>query len=90
MKHTTSLVLFGCALLAAILVLLGDKSLSRLRSLQQSLRDQIEESREVEARVNQLKGQVYRLRHDDRALEKKARNELGLARPNETIFIFEQ
>ena len=41
-------------------------------------------------RIEDLKSQVYNLQNDPRALEKAARNELGMARPNERIFIFEK
>ena len=78
------------AVLVGLLTLFGDSGLPYLRSQRRSLAVQEESNRELRDYVESLRGSVYGLRENDRALEKAARNELGMARPNEEIFFFER
>lgn len=68
----------------------GSEGLVRLRALQASVQSQRQSNEELQKRVETLRKTVYALREDERELEKAARNELGLARPNEEILIFER
>jgi len=79
-------------LLAVTLVLLsvfGGSSYSRFAFLKENLSFARKKNAELSSQVEELGNKVYALKHDPRALEIAARNELGLARPNEMIFIFE-
>ncbi len=78
------------ALLTVILSLFGEDNYSRLEGLKKGVIRQQEENSKISERVSELREQVSLLRNDPRALEKAARNELGLARPNEQVFIFER
>lgn len=82
------LVLLG-ALAVAALALFGDDSISRLRSLRAGVDAQQRVNRELGAKVDSLDSEVRSLQRDPRALERAARNELGLARPDEAIFLFD-
>lgn len=69
--------------------LLGDGSISNFHSLKESLDTQRVKTEELRTKVDSLKSQAYKLKKDDRFLEQAARNELGLARPDELIFLFD-
>lgn len=90
MRKYLPLLFLACAVITALVSFLGDNSYSKLQALRNGLLVQREENQKLESYVNDLKREVQGLNQDPRVLEKAARNELGLARPNETIFLFEE
>ena len=90
MKGLAPGIILFCALVAALFSLFGDDSYGRMQSLEKSLAAQQQKNSELNAHVSTLKRDVYGLQHDNRVLEKAARNELGMARPDEMIFIFDK
>jgi len=90
MKGLAPGIVLLCALVAALFSLFGDDSYGRMQSLEKSLSAQQQKNGQLNARVSELNREVYGLQHDDRILEKAARNELGMARPDEMIFIFDK
>ena len=90
LKPYIFLVLLLCACAAALYSLAGDENYGRLSSLRKGLAAQKKTNAELSEKVANLKSKVTGLRTDDRELEKSARNELGMARPNELIFLFEK
>lgn len=89
-KEYAPLTVLVLALITVIFSLFGDDSISRLHNLRASIISQEQENLALREKVSTLRGQVISLREDPRALEKAARNELGLSRPNEEIYIFEK
>ena len=75
---------------AVVYSLLGDESYPRLRQLRSTLQSQKRTNAELREKVLKLRHEVRGLESDDRLLEKAARNELGMARPGERIFVFEK
>lgn len=84
-----ALLLFSALAFVALLVgsLFGDKGLLRLA-------EQRERTRALEQQVESLRGEntvlateIQALKSDPRAIERLAREELGLARPGETVFV---
>ncbi len=67
---------------------MSDNSLDILRSVEKSLNAQKIKNEKLDNQVRELKNKVMSLSSDDRMLEKEARNQLGLAKPNELIFLF--
>lgn len=90
MKSTGFAIILFCALAAAVLSLFGDNSYARMQGLRHSLGAQHDKNEELREQVGSLRREVRSLQHDDRAIEKAARNELGLARSDEMIFIFDK
>ncbi|MCB0317786.1 MAG: septum formation initiator family protein [Bdellovibrionales bacterium] len=70
--------------------LFSDKSYAKLNSLDKSLAYQQEKNIKLNEEVLELKKRLVGLSLNDRVLEKTARNELGMAREDELIFIFEK
>jgi cell division protein FtsB len=88
MKRAIPFVLIVAALVAALYSLLGSGGYPRLEQLESLLGRQRDKNAEMKAYINSLRQEIYALQKDDRYLEKVARDELGMARPNEEIFIF--
>lgn len=89
MKQYLSLTLLVGAFAVALMALFGDDTYHRLNSLKQSIKYQQGNNLELEDKVSKLQSEIAALRFDDQELERRARKELGLARPNEIIFRFE-
>jgi len=90
MKQYAAILLILSALSAALISLVGDDSYSKMRALERSVELQQQRNLELTGKVQEMRGVVRGLRTDPRAIEKSARNELGLARPDEQIFVFEK
>lgn len=84
---------FGLALAIVAVAgsaLFGADGITRLLELR-TLRQQLGETAMAGLRVNEaLLQQVRALRDDPRVVEAEARRQLGLVRPNETVYRFDQ
>jgi len=84
-----AVTLFGVILLIALVVgsLFGDRGILQLvsqRERAEALAREIDEMREQNRRLAQ---EIRALQTDPRAIERLAREELGLARPGEKVFV---
>jgi cell division protein FtsB len=84
-----AVTLFGVILLIALVVgsLFGDRGILQLvnqRERAEALAREIDEMREENQR---LAREIQALQADPRAIERLAREELGLARPGEKVFV---
>ena len=78
------------ALIGAPLMIFSREGLPRLRGLEREL-DAVEaENREVGREIEELRGYVSRLRDDPAAVERIARDDLGLVRQSEIVFQFKK
>lgn len=89
-KEYVPISVMALAFVTVVFSLFGEDSISRLSNLKTAIDNQQKENTDLHDRVTLLREQVVSLREDPRALEKAARNELGLSRPNEEIYIFEK
>lgn len=89
MTRKGTIVLLLVALCLAVVSLVAGNSFTRLRELRGTLAAERIKNEELSQYVSATKSEVRKLKTNDRALEKAARNELGMARPNEVIFFFE-
>lgn len=90
MKSLTPTLLVLLAVAIGTLTIVGDDSYSKYVSLQRSLAVQVDKNSELESRVSELRRKVTGLQSDPRELERAARDELGMARPDELIFVFDR
>ena len=90
MRITAPIVVLALALCAAVFSLLTDDGFSRLNSLAKSLDLQQRATARLEDGVQALKRQVHGLQNDTRMVEKAARSELGMARSDELVVVFEK
>jgi cell division protein FtsB len=82
------LIVLLTAIVGAPVMIFSPEGLPRLRSLERELAGVHEENAELEREIESLRGKVARLRDDPRAVERIARDHLGLVRPSEVVFQF--
>lgn len=96
MRETSSaawFVSFGLlvfTMVAVPLLMFDEKSFPRYRSLKAQLERSQTNTQQLTREVEALKKQVTRLRDDPQAVERIARDELGMIRSEELIFQFPQ
>jgi cell division protein FtsB len=76
------------ALVALPLRILSEEGLPRYRKLSTQLARTERESRELDRRIAKLRSEVSALTHEPAAVERIARDELGLLREGELLFQF--
>jgi len=76
------------AVIGAPVMIFSPEGLPRLRGLERELEQVEEESAEMHREIDALRGRVERLRDDPTAVERIARDNLGLVRQTEVVFQF--
>ena len=71
------------------LLIFDDKSYPRYQSLKAELARSETNSAQLKREVEALKRRVERLKNDPHAIERIARDDLGMVRPGELIFQFQ-
>ena len=89
LRYLTPALIFVLALTIGVFSVYGGGSYAGLKSLKRSLVIQQRKNFEERRYIEGLQRQVSGIEQDARILEKTARNELGMARPDELIFIFD-
>ncbi len=77
------------AVVGAPVLIFSPQGLPRLRGLQKELADVEDENAELRREIDALHGRVARLRDDPGAVERIARDNLGLVRQTEVVFQFQ-
>lgn len=90
MRVTATKILIVCAVAAAAFSFLADNGFTKLGSLSRSLAQQQRSNERLNESVDALKREVAGLQADARSVEKAARSELGMARSDEMVVIFEK
>ena len=83
-------VLLSLAFLAAMLLdaFFSDKGLLRVRQLEQEYHQRVEEEKVKTQENADLKEEIQALRDDPKAVEGVAREELGMIKPGEDVYLF--
>jgi cell division protein FtsB len=76
------------ALVGAPVLIFSPEGLPRLRGLEREMASVEEENKRLEREIEELRGRVERLRDDPTAVERIARDDLGLVRQSEVVFQF--
>ena len=88
LERILPIVILILAAIGAPALMLSQEGLPRLRTLRIEM-EQVElENAEVSENIRQLRAEVERLKRDPKAVERIARDELGLVRNNEVVFQF--
>jgi cell division protein FtsB len=88
LRRTLPIAMLSLALVTVPVLVLAPEGLPRLRTLQRELDDASSENAELRRDVRRLRIEVRRLRDDPAAVERIARDELGMVRKNEVCFQF--
>jgi cell division protein FtsB len=82
------IAILAMAIILAPAMMLAPEGLPRLRSLSKELSQVQGENAELRQQIRHLRGRVQHLRDDPAAVERIARDELGLVRTSEVVFQF--
>ena len=77
------------AVVGAPVLIFSPQGLPRLRGLEKELTDVNEENAELRRDIDALRGRVSRQKDDPAAVERMARDNLGLVRQTEVVFQFQ-
>ncbi|MCB9029771.1 MAG: septum formation initiator family protein [Deltaproteobacteria bacterium] len=89
MKGVLPFALILTALILTIFSIVRDGGYDQLQTLKANHLRQQAKNQEKQDYVNSLRRDIYELKYDQRALEKKAREDVGMARPNEQVYFFD-
>lgn len=89
MKRVAPILMFAVSLSSIGLFFAGDGDLHALRELQDRLDSVTTRNERLQQYVDSLRQHNGQMKNDPRFLERAARNELGLARPGELVFVFD-
>lgn len=88
LERVLPIAMLVLALVGAPIMIFAPEGLPRLRGLERELTSVNEENRQLQREIDDLQGQVSRLRDDPAAIERNARDDLGLVRQSEVVFQF--
>ena len=87
-QRALPIAILAIAALGAPILILEPDGLPRMRALQTELAQTNDENAELRRHITELRGQVRELRDDPAAVERIARDDLGLVRKSEVVFQF--
>lgn len=90
LERTLPIGMLALSLVAVPVLVLKPEGLPRLRALQKELDGVGAGNDELRRDVGRLRVEVRRLRDDPAAVERIARNELGMVRKSEIVFQFQR
>ncbi len=90
LRRYSSQIILAVSVVIALFLFFDLENYSHVDELNSRLEQQRRQNRALEAEVADLKRVVTDLHRDKRLLEKVARDELGMARPDEMIFLFDE
>lgn len=88
LERALPIAILATALFSVPLILFSSTGLSRLSSLRAERESAREEVSRIEEEIRQLRAAVERIKSDPAAVERVARDELGLVRQTEVVFQF--
>ncbi len=88
MNRITPLFLFCLALALLFFTVTGDHGLLQYQQLEHEQQMLEQKNRELESEITSLQNKVYGIRQDPAYLEKASREQLGLSKPGEIVYIF--
>jgi cell division protein FtsB len=89
-ERVLPLSILAVALIAVPVLILSPGGLRRLESLQQEKTRADEEISRLSQQIRELRAEVERIKKDPAAVERVARDELGLVRQTELVFQFKE
>jgi cell division protein FtsB len=88
LERVLPLAILIVAVIGAPVMIFSPEGLPRLRGLERELSQVQDETAELGREIEALRGRVQRLRDDPTAVERIARDNLGMLRQTEVVFQF--
>jgi cell division protein FtsB len=89
-QRVLPLLVLGLAMVSVPLMMLSPAGLSRLNGLHLEKQRTDDEISHLSAQIQDLRAEVERIKDDPAAVERAARDQLGLVRRTEVVFQFKQ
>jgi len=89
-QRVLPLAVLAVAVVSVPFLMLSPSGLPRLRNLEEERRKANEEISRLGSQITALRAQVTRIKTDPAAVERAARDELGLVRTTEVVFQFSE
>lgn len=89
-QRVLPLAVLAVAAVSVPFMMLSPTGLPRLRNLEEERRRADEEISRLGSQINDLRAEVARIKSDPAAVERAARDELGLVRTTEVVFQFSE
>ncbi len=90
MNNLTNIAIFGLSLVLLFFSFMGNHGYLHLKKIDSELEKFNSKNSELALKVSSLQNKINSLKNSDYAVEKAAREELGLAKPQEVIYIFSE
>ncbi len=88
MGRVSSTILSILIVMLVVFTLFGNHGLVQLMQLSDEIAILSEENQEIEAEIIEIQNQIYGVSSSKLVLERRAREELGLSKPGEIVYIF--
>lgn len=88
MRKFTPLLILLLAVVIASFTVIGRHGIFHLATINNEIKLLENKTRELQSEIIEVKNEMYDLEHNPFALEKKARQELGLSKRGEVVYVF--
>ena len=88
MSRFSSTILTLIAIALLFFTVFGNQGLLHLMRVEQELDSLQQKNRKLESEIVELTNRIYGIRTSEEVLEKNAREQLGLSKPGEIVYIF--
>ncbi len=90
MNKISQVIIIAVSLILALFTLTGNHGLLRLLKINREISKLAAQNSILESEIVDTKNKIFALSSSDFVLEKNAREQLGLAKPGEIVYIFSQ
>lgn len=87
MRRVTSFLLLALSGILLFFAVTGPHGLLHLRAVDREIEQMAEKNRELDREILSLQNQIYGVQRSDQVLEEHAREQLGLSKPGEIVYI---
>jgi cell division protein FtsB len=88
MGRLTSLLIVGMGILILGITVVGNRGMLHLAQIDREIHALESENQRLSSNISDIKNRIYAVQHDPLTIERQAREELGLSRKNEIIYVF--
>ena len=90
MNRLAQAVLLAVIVMLSLFTVAGNHGVLRLLEVDGEMRLLADQNSKIESEIVDLNNKMYAIRNSDFALEKDSREQLGLSKPGEIVYIFSQ
>ena len=88
MGKLTSLLIVGMGILILGITVVGNRGVLHLAQIDREIHGLESENQRLRSSISDMKNRIYAVQNDPLTIERQAREELGLSRKDEIIYVF--